>query len=54
MLLKKPLELERHKGGQAIRRGDDAERCIVSWLKEDSLNPIDTGACTRAAIFPKE
>ena len=54
LVLKKPLELEKHKGGPAIRKGDDAERCIVSWLKEDLLNPIDKDACARAAIFPKE
>jgi hypothetical protein len=54
LIVKKPLEIEKHKGGAVIRRGDDAERCIVSWLKEDSLAPIDKGACTNAALFPKE
>jgi hypothetical protein len=54
LVVKKPLELEAHKGGPAIRKGDDAERCIVSWLKEDLLNPIDKDACARAAVFPKE
>lgn len=54
LVVKKPLELEKHKGGQSIRRGDDAERCIVSWLREDLLAPIDKDACTRAAQFPKE
>jgi hypothetical protein len=54
LVLKKPLELERHKGGPAIRKADDAERCIVSWFKEDVLNPIDKPACARAAIFPAE
>jgi len=54
LLVKKPLEIEKHKGGPVIRRGDDAERCIVSWLKEDVLTPIDRDACTRAAIFPRE
>lgn len=54
LIVKKPLEIEKHKGGPTIRRGDDSERCIISWLKEDTLNPIDTDACTRAANFPKE
>jgi hypothetical protein len=54
LVVKKPLALEKHKGGQVIRRGDDAERCITSWLKEDLVTPIDKEACTRAAIFPKE
>lgn len=54
LIVKKPLEIEKHKGGPVIRRGDDAERCLVSWLKEDLLSPIDKDACTRAAAFPKE
>lgn len=54
LILNKPLALERHKGGQVIRRGDDAERCIESWLTNDLLKPIDKDACTRAAVFPKE
>ena len=54
LIVKKPLAIENHKGGQSIRRGDDAERCIVSWLKEDLLNPIDIGACQRASVFPRE
>lgn len=54
LIVKKPLELEKHKGGPAIRKGDDSERCIVSWLKETILEPIDKTACANAAIFPKE
>ncbi len=54
LVLKKPLELEKHKGGPALRKGDDAERCILSWLTADALNPIDKAACARAAAFPKE
>jgi len=54
LVLKKPLELEKHKGGAAIRKSDDAERCIVSWLQEDPVSPIDKGACARAALFPIE
>lgn len=54
LLVKKPLEIEKHKGGPALRRGDDAEKCLVSWLTRDLSNPIDQAACTRAAEFPKE
>ena len=54
LIVKKPLELEKHKGGPAIRKGDDSERCIVSWLKETILEPIDKTACANAAVFPKE
>jgi hypothetical protein len=54
LILKKPLGTEAHKGGQTIRRGEDAETCIVSWLKEDLLNPISKVACDKALLFPKE
>jgi hypothetical protein len=54
LVVKKPLELESHKGGPAMKKGDDVERCIVSWLKDDLLNPLDKEACARAAVFPKE
>ena len=54
LVMKKPLEREKHKGGPVIKKGDDAEICLSGWLKEDLLNPIDKGACARAAIFPKE
>jgi hypothetical protein len=53
LVLKKPLAIESHKGGQPIRRGDDSETCIVSWLRASDQAPIDANACTRAAIFPK-
>jgi hypothetical protein len=53
-ILKKPLEIEKHKGGPVIRRGDDAESCISSWLLFDPEHPIQEDACRRAAIFPKE
>lgn len=54
LVLKKPLDIEKHKGGPSLRRGDDAERCIRSWLEEDTSKPIEKDACARAAIFPKE
>jgi len=54
LVLKKPLGIESHKGGQPIRRGDDAEQCIVSWLRADAATTVDLNACARASIFPKE
>jgi hypothetical protein len=54
LVLKKPLAIEKHKGGQVLRKGDDAEKCIRTWLTEDSLNPIDKVACANAANFPKD
>jgi hypothetical protein len=32
MILRKPLQLERHKGGAVFVEGDDAYNCITSWL----------------------
>lgn len=56
LILKKPLGIESHKGGAPIRRGDDAETCIVSWLEANVATgqTTDLNACGRAAIFPKE
>ena len=54
LVLRKPLQIESHKGGQPIRRGDDAERCIVTWLEESPAAPVDGNACTLASAFPKE
>ncbi len=54
LIVKKPLEIEKHKGGPVMKRNDDAERCIVSWLRESPTSPVDKDACTRAAVFPKE
>ena len=61
LIMKKPLydenlgQGEKHKGGPALKKGDDAERCILSWFNEDALvTPVDKGACARAAIFPNQ
>ena len=32
IILTKPLDLERHKGGAALSKGEPAEQCIVTWL----------------------
>jgi hypothetical protein len=44
MLLRKPLGLERHKGGAVFETGDDAYRCITTWL----AGHIDFAACGRS------
>ena len=44
MLLRKPLLLERHKGGAIFVSGDDAYACLTSWLGGQA----DLGACGRA------
>jgi hypothetical protein len=53
LVLKKPLGRESHKGGEAIRPGDDAQRCIITWLTLPA-NEVDAPSCARAAVFPKE
>ena len=56
LVVKKPLLIESHKGGQVIRRGDDAETCIVSWLtaEAEAGTPTNATACASAADFPHE
>jgi hypothetical protein len=44
LLLRKPLQLERHKGGAVLVEGDDGETCILSWL----AGQTNFGACTAA------
>jgi hypothetical protein len=44
LLLGKPLQLERHRGGISLRTGEPAEVCITSWL----LGTTDAGACAVA------
>lgn len=48
LIYKKPLGLEHHKGGVPINKGDDSERCLVSWLKGQT----DKIACGSAAQLP--
>jgi len=43
-LVRKALELEHHKGGAALHAGDDADRCLRSWLAMQT----DQAACLRA------
>jgi hypothetical protein len=48
LLLRKPLQLERHKGGAVIQSGDDGDKCLTSWLAD----AIDYTACGNAAAIP--
>ena len=41
MLIRKPLQLERHKGGAVFVSGDDAYNCLTSWL----AGTTDFNAC---------
>jgi hypothetical protein len=50
LLLRKPLQLERHKGGQVFNGpGDAAYDCIVSWLGGQGTNFAE---CARATGAP--
>jgi hypothetical protein len=50
LLLRKPLQLERHKGGQVIIPESNAYNCIVSWLG-GPMNFSPT-ACANAMSAP--
>jgi hypothetical protein len=50
LLLRKPLQLERHKGGAVIFENDDAYNCITSWLASGGdAGTTDYGACFDAS-----
>lgn len=64
LFLRKPLRLERHKGGPAMAVDDPGYRCIVAWLRvpvvDGEGNPIQNRVlsdrakqfCQEAASFP--
>ncbi|MDB4940747.1 MAG: hypothetical protein JWP97_281 [Labilithrix sp.] len=67
MFLRKPLKIERHKGGPAMSDSDAGYRCVVSWLsipvvdgqgtpipkaQRQKLSPTAIGYCTTAADVP--
>ena len=33
LFLRKPLKIERHKGGPAMAEDDPGYRCVVAWLQ---------------------
>jgi hypothetical protein len=41
LLLTKPLAIERHRPGATLRKGEPAERCILSWL----VGAVDVASC---------
>jgi hypothetical protein len=43
LLLRKPLKLERHKGGRAMAPDDDGYKCVVAWLRIRTIRPTDDG-----------
>jgi hypothetical protein len=51
LLLRKPLQLERHKGGPVFAANDDTYNCIVSWLGGKTADVV-TQYCTAAIAVP--
>ncbi len=58
LILRKPLGLERHKGGQVLSSGDNGDLCLTSWFEDGLEYPdgapltIDNTACNNAAKLP--
>ena len=44
LLLRKPLLLERHKGGPAMAQEDSGYKCVVSWLRVRVIQPAADGS----------
>ncbi|MBX3262962.1 MAG: hypothetical protein KF782_25010 [Labilithrix sp.] len=43
MLLRKPLRIERHKGGPAMAEDDAGYKCVVAWLRIRTIRPTSDG-----------
>ncbi len=43
LLLRKPLKLERHKGGPSMRTDDVGYKCVVAWLRIKTIRPTADG-----------
>ena len=67
LVLRKPLKLERHKGGPAMAEDDPGYRCVVAWLQipvvdgngvpipkeqRQKLSPNGVKNCQTATDFP--
>jgi hypothetical protein len=46
LLLRKPLQAERHKGGQVIVNGDSGYKCLYGWL----VGVMDFQSCKDAVV----
>jgi len=43
MFLRKPLRIERHKGGPAMALDDAGYKCVVAWLRVRVVRPTQDG-----------
>jgi hypothetical protein len=48
-MVRKPLGIELHKGGQVFQQGDPLDRCIVGWL----IGAFDSNACFSVVQTPR-
>jgi hypothetical protein len=51
LIIRKPLQLERHKGGAVFVSGDATYQCLTSWLESggDAGGSVDYDQCGLAA-----
>jgi hypothetical protein len=60
ILLRKPLGLERHKGGQVLSSNDNGDVCLTTWLEDGWPLPdggtvtINNAACNLEAKLPEQ
>jgi hypothetical protein len=61
ILLRKPLLLERHKGGPSMAEDDAGYRCVVAWLRIPTIRPTSDGQAfepvppeQRIALTPRQ
>lgn len=53
LFIAKPRNLQHHKGGQVITAGDDADRCLTTWVAGTiSSTGVDANACMSALAIP--
>lgn len=53
LILRKPLGLERHKGGQVLENNDNGDLCLTSWFAEGlDAGGLNNTACDNAAKLP--
>lgn len=52
VILRKPMRTERHKGGENIRAGDSAYRCLTGWLSVPVVNGLGETIPVSQRILP--
>jgi hypothetical protein len=48
-MIRKPLGIENHKGGQLMVQGDPLDRCMVGWL----VGAMDVQSCNKVVQTPR-